>query len=662
MKLTILLFALILIIPTLSFTQDIAWWYDLNAPSFGSSACADIDGDGHLEIVFGTYFNDEHIYALNAEDGSLLWTFFTNGCNDASPVIYDVDLDDELEVIVPASSPYRVYCLNGATGAVEWETSTGYPNCIDSPPAVADVDNDDLPEIVFGTFYGNVFCLNGEDGSVEWQVNLGTNSYIQSCPAILDCDDDGQLDIVVAQWQGDCRIYALRGNDGSVLWFSDAPEDWMYHGPSFADIDEDGLPELTIGCYDGDVYCLNAEDGSLHWEYSNVLYCGAPTSIADLNNDGHLETVFVTYMTVKVLSYRGNLLWSYGAGGSVFRGCAISDMNGNGILDLVFGADNGQIRVVQGNDGSLVWSYDLEGHYGRTYNIDHAPVIADFDEDGTLDVFIIGGYGSSSTPTNNHGRGYMITDFTGTGPNWTMFRHDARHSGTAGELEYEVSIELTPLNPPIIIGAAGGSFNFIIAAANTGTSPFAPQIWCNVTLPNGSVFGPTIGPVNFNLPSGFSGERERIQYVPGNAPEGTYTYHAYIGGYPNWIIDQDSFEFEKTGVDFAGSNEWLADEEAVSFMEGQSAGEKCANFSVLPNPFNQQTTINYKLQAASYIELKIYDITGREVWSAADGSWQLAVGEHSVVWDAEGMSSGVYFVRLAVDGGQSAVKKMVLVK
>ena len=51
---------------------------------------------------------------------TLLWNYDTGGCNDASPVIYDVDLDGELEVIIPASSPYKVYCFNGSTGQVEW--------------------------------------------------------------------------------------------------------------------------------------------------------------------------------------------------------------------------------------------------------------------------------------------------------------------------------------------------------------------------------------------------------------------------------------------------------------------------------------------------------------------------------------------------------------
>jgi len=407
---------------------DILWWYDLDAPSFGSAATEDIDDDGLLEIVFGTYFNDEHIYALNAEDGSLLWKYNTNGCNDASPVIYDVDGDDELEVIVPSSSPYTVYCFNGKNGTVEWSTSTGYPNCIDSPPAIADVDNDEKPEIILGTFYGYVFCLNGEDGSIGWQINLGTDSYIQSGPNILDVNNDGQLDIVVVQYAGDCRLYTLYGNNGSTLWYSDIPNDYMYHGASFADIDEDGKPEIVIGCYDNNIYVFNAEDGSLHWDYLTPNAVASPTSIADLNNDEHLEIVFTSYNYLGVLSHTGDLLWSITTGGSIFRGAAITDTDNDGILDVIFGSDDGILRIAQGNNGSLIESIDLEAHYGNTYQIDHAPILADFNDDTYVDICIIGGYGTSSQPENNHGRVYVVEGGSGTGPGWPMFRHDIHHS------------------------------------------------------------------------------------------------------------------------------------------------------------------------------------------------------------------------------------------
>ncbi len=640
--------------------RDYLWWYDLNAPSFGSSASADIDNDGYLEIVFGTYFNDETIHALNAEDGTLLWSYDTGGCNDASPVIYDVDQDGDLEVVIPASSPCVVYCFDGSTGNVEWFTST-YPYCIDSPPAVADVDNDGRPEIVFGAFYGYVYCLNGEDGSTCWQINLGTNSYIQSCPNILDCDDDGQLDVVVAQWAGDCRIYALRGNDGSVLWFSDAPEDYMYHGGSFADIDEDGRPEIVIGCYDGDVYALNAEDGSLAWEYTGVLYVGAPTSIADLNNDGHLEIVFVSYVTLKVLSHTGSLLWSYGTGGSIFRGAAISDVDGDGTLDVVFGSDDGILRALRGSDGQLIWSYNLEAHYGRTFDIDHAPVIADLNNDGFLDVFIIGGYGTSSQPASNHGRAYAVTGGNGTGQGWPMFRHDPTHSACFAGIEYSVTVTITPYNPPIIIPASGGSFEYNIEGANNGSAPVTVDVWCDVTLPSGSQYGPTLGPVTITLSAGQALNRDRTQSVPGGAPAGDYTYHAYIGDYPDDVWSEDSFAFEKMGVDGSGLDGWAngGEEFPGEFVSETPIPADFILAQNYPNPFNPTTKIHFALPAASRVSLRVYNTAGQLVTTLLDGYRQ--AGWHEVTWNASGLSTGLYVYRFEA-GGKTFSRKAILVK
>ncbi len=523
--------------------SQLLWYYDLNAPSFGSGAAADIDGDGYLEIVFGTYFNDEYIYALNAEDGSVHWTYDTGGCNDASPVIDDVDLDGELEVVIPSSSRCMVYCFDGATGDVEWTRSTG-SNSIDSPPAVADVDNDDRPEIIFGAFYGYVYCLNGEDGSVFWQTNLGTDSYIQSGPDILDCDGDGQLDVVVAQWAGDCRVYALKGDDATVLWYSDIPGDYMYHGGSFADVDGDGRPEIAIGCYDNYVYLLNADDGSLEWSYRCTYYVGSPTSIADLDNDGHLEVVFASYNRLGVLSHTGGLLWSQTTGGTIFRGAAVEDMDGDGILDVVFGSDDGVLRILRGSDGHVLHSFDLESHYGRTFQIDNAPVIGDFDNDGDLDVFVVGGYGTYP-PGDNHGRAYALSPDDGTGPGWPMFRHDRRHSACYSSSLSAVDIDIVAADPPVIIPATGGSFDYRVDITNGEESARTFDAWIMATLPNGNPYGPVVGPVRLTLGGGGSAGTDRTQNVPARAPAGTYRYTSCVGIYPGEVWDSDYFTVEK---------------------------------------------------------------------------------------------------------------------
>ena len=81
--------------------------------------------------------------------------------------------------------------------------------------------------------------------------------------------------------------------------------------------------------------------------------------------------------------------------------------------------------------------------------------------------------------------------------------------------------------------------------------------------------------------------------------------------------------------------------------------------AVYPNPFNRQTVISFRLQNACYLELKVFGVTGREVRSLV--SAHKSAGGHSVVWDAEGMTSGVYFIRLDT-GIRTEIMKLILLR
>jgi hypothetical protein len=422
----------------------------------------------------------------------------------------------------------------------------------------------------------------------------------------------------------------------------------MYHGCSFADIDEDGRPEVVIGCYDGDLYVFNAENGSLLWEYQGVLYLGAPTSIADLNSDGHYEIVFVSSYTLKVISHTGNILWSHTTGGSIFRGAGIADINGDDDLDVVFGSDDGILRALRGDNGNVIWTCDLEAHYGRTFNMDNAPIIADFDNNDSLDVFIIGGYGSSSTPTQNHGRGYMLTAGSGNGPGWKMFRHDQNHSGCFANIVYNITLNLIPANPPIIIPATGGSFEYQISALNNGTFPIRMGIWCNVTLPSGSNFGPVWGPTLVTIAPGQTLERIRSQFVPANAPVGNYSYKAYIGNYPNFI-DSAFIAFQKVGGEVAGCN--MDDFFAVDCSDNIS-------LSLLPNPCNPNAVFKIQVPQATHLKLTVYNLQGMQVVVIANGWFEAGEFEFSFMGDA--FPTGVYFYKLQSDFGRKMGKLLLL--
>mgnify|MGYP000856634798 CR=1 FL=1 len=78
-----------------------------------------------------------------------------------------------------------------------------------------------------------------------------------------------------------------------------------------------------------------------------------------------------------------------------------------------------------------------------------------------------------------------------------------------------------------------------------------------------------------------------------------------------------------------------------------------------PNPFNPVTKIDFVLQKAGFVSLKVYDFIGREISELV--SKEMNPGVHTVTFDASGLSSGVYFYRLEVNGF-AQTKKMTFVK
>lgn len=78
-----------------------------------------------------------------------------------------------------------------------------------------------------------------------------------------------------------------------------------------------------------------------------------------------------------------------------------------------------------------------------------------------------------------------------------------------------------------------------------------------------------------------------------------------------------------------------------------------------PNPFNPSTVIRYQLPIASRVRLVVYDLLGRAVKVLVDA--RANAGTHQAVFDAAGLSSGVYIVRLET-AAFVGMRKCVLVK
>jgi hypothetical protein len=87
------------------------------------------------------------------------------------------------------------------------------------------------------------------------------------------------------------------------------------------------------------------------------------------------------------------------------------------------------------------------------------------------------------------------------------------------------------------------------------------------------------------------------------------------------------------------------------------------SLSCYPNPFNPSTRVSFILPKAEYVDLNVYDVTGRLVRRLAGGQMgpPLQAGDHEVVFDGGELPSGIYFARLQT-GEVSQTRKMVLLK
>lgn len=136
-----------------------------------------------------------------------------------------------------------------------------------------------------------------------------------------------------------------------------------------------------------------------------------------------------------------------------------------------------------------------------------------------------------------------------------------------------------------------------------------------------------------------------LEYVPGVIQQDT-SYQLIVA-----INDTKSTKRDTAEITFIGANSiYTADSQIPDcFALGQN----------YPNPFNSNTTIMYNIPEKSHVKISIYDIYGRSVHTLVDQDKN--PGRYNVIWDASGMSSGIYFCQFQVND-IIQTKKLLLVK
>ncbi len=353
----------------------------------------------------------------------------------------EVDLCDIPDVVVTTLAGFmggQMYLLSGDTGEQKLMFSQGVDGNIQ--PALADIDNDGLVEVVAVSQNGNLIAFEN-DGSVKWEGAYGgwNQTLASYCTAlsIYDIDADGDVEIIAAFEVFDHngqRLFGIPGNgtefaiedywcptstaadldgDGKLevifgheAWTADGTQLWKVPGakpghPHVANLDGDSDPEIYHASADG-MYVLE-HDGTVKFGpirptggAVSARCWGKPGAIHDFNGDTKAEIATGTCSdySMYVVTDTATPVWSQPvsdlsglATGSAF------DFLGDGTADAIY-ADEQQIYVYEGATGMNVLTSPRSSG-----TLIEFPIVVDVDNDRSAEIVYVSNYGTSPTVT-----------------------------------------------------------------------------------------------------------------------------------------------------------------------------------------------------------------------------------------------------------------------
>ncbi len=428
------------------------------------------------------------------------------------------------------------------------------------------------PQLVFvNHFAGNVLgrpdvsmFLGGPDGyQPQRRIDLAGAGAVHA----LGCDlhDNGWPDLVVVN----CSENSVHLDPGSYV-FHNGPKGLQHepslrlpttraHGGVCADLNRDGYLDLVFSGFDNpDLLFLygtphgfdTAHPKRLRMEHNGTVYSEPRwIHLADLNDDGWLDLV-----VPMIVGDRSLVLWGGSDGFSMDRCLVLSveraacvraaDLTGSGHLDLILGGHSPTVGVPHDSFVYLYWNGPAGLRQDRRSMLPalsiNSMAVADFNNDGTLDVFISSYHAGTTRDCdsyiywNRKGRGFSAADRA------RLFTHSA--SGcVAADFNEDGWIDLAIANHKVWGDHRGWS-----AVWWNGPDGFDPK---RVTrLPSNGPHGMTLSPGNQRD----GGPEEYYESRPFQLPEGAKVRTI------RWTADVPAKTWVKAQLRFADSRESLA--------------------------------------------------------------------------------------------------------
>jgi ribosomal protein L24E len=428
------------------------WAKGLGKVHLSSPVIADVNGDGHLDVVTADLSGMVHV--LDGRTGRDLpgWPQPVQVIPgqtvavESSPTVADLDRNGKREIIVGAGSvDYRgqqggVVAFN-ANGSVRWRLKTmtiANVSGVEGTPAVGDVNGDGFPDVVFGSFDQRIYALD-RFGRALPGFPYYSQDTIWDSPALYDSGHTGRMDIFIGSdaspggpcgptwsWAGVLRAIRETPSGPTVLW-QHCQHQIFQSSPAIGQLN--GRMAVVVGTGTGQsgdtpatqslsAFYLDTGAPVPGWPVRlSAAIFGSPV-IGDINGDKRNEVVVGTFDgEVWAVGEKGHGIWhKYGA---YLSTPILVDLDGNGVNDVAIG-DPGGFNFLRGRDGATLYNSIDQGRV-----IEDSAAVADFGPGYGWRLIVQSGSGSSGLVES-----YPLPKAPRTTPAWPQWRLTANHIGS----------------------------------------------------------------------------------------------------------------------------------------------------------------------------------------------------------------------------------------
>jgi outer membrane protein assembly factor BamB len=311
---------------------------------------------------------DGKLYALDADNGSLKWSYTTGGAiNTASPTYYN-------GTVFICSADKYLYAIDATTGVLKWKFLTA-----------GDI-SDATPTLYNGNLYvgvspggGGMYSLNAVTGAVNWQTGYfyaPSNLTIYNGMAYVG-QFSGLFSFNIATGTGGLFFYnwvcgpgnpmvvngvVYLGSEGGVVRANNGSTGaaiWTYSGGGFNDVCQYSGPTVKNGiiynggALSGKIYAMDSATGISKWSYQGSGVFSSPLVANSLVYAGNSDSYFYA-----LDANLGTVRWRFGDPGTR----SVGGNNGTVAGNLVyFGSYNKNVYCLNALTGAVNWQFTTGG-------------------------------------------------------------------------------------------------------------------------------------------------------------------------------------------------------------------------------------------------------------------------------------------------------------